>query len=265
MKQIFFGSGFPRSGSTLLTSILGQNKNIFSESSEELCYVIPNAIRAVDGAVIKSSHSSKKTTSNMLKGIFNGYYSQVTQHYIYNNSHLWILQLPVLEAIFEKNIKMIVTVRSPYEIIASFEKLRLNNPFELRFADYEQKYTSIQSRATFHSMGNGVLSLMYNGLRDCLAQGYCDRLLLIDYHKLCNNPEYQLKRAYNFLELPYFKHNFNEIESTKKNSDREFHSYKYTGMHSLNPKIQSNNYDYESIIGTDLKNFYNTSFWDDLT
>ena len=36
MKKIYFAAGFPRSGSTLLASLLNQNPEIYSEHSDTL-------------------------------------------------------------------------------------------------------------------------------------------------------------------------------------------------------------------------------------
>jgi membrane-anchored protein YejM (alkaline phosphatase superfamily) len=41
--------------------------------------------------------------------------------------------------------------------------------------------------------------------------GYLDRFLFVDYNRFCNTPKSQTKRIYDFLELPSFEHDYNNI------------------------------------------------------
>ena len=94
-----------------------------------------------------------------------------------------------------------------------------------------------------------MLGSPYGHLYDNIIHGYIDRLLFIDYNKLCYDPDKQMRRIYNFLELPYFKHDFKNVPQ----SDIVFHSSHLGGhfnkQHDVRPAVEPNNYTHEDYIG----------------
>jgi sulfotransferase len=90
--------------------------------------------------------------------------------------------------------------------------------------------------------------------------GYDDKILFVKYEDLCLHPEMEMKRVYNYLELPYFEHDFDNIEQTIKEDDT---IYGLTSdLHTIRPKLELNNSDYHEILGKDICSWlYNTHKW----
>ena len=72
-KKIYFISGFPRAGNTVLASILNQNKKIKTTAHS----LLPDIIYTLDKLKQKPIYKNfpdEKSFNNMVENIFNNYY-----------------------------------------------------------------------------------------------------------------------------------------------------------------------------------------------
>ena len=69
-----------------------------------------------------------------------------------------------------------------------------------------------------------------------------------------------MKKVYDYLELPFYEHNFDNIEQTIKEDDSV---YGLTNdLHTIKPKLELNNPDYKEVLGNDVCNWIqNTYKW----
>jgi sulfotransferase len=90
--------------------------------------------------------------------------------------------------------------------------------------------------------------------------GYDDKILFMKYEDLCLYTEMEMRKIYNYLELPYFEHNFDEIEQITKEDDT---IYGLTNdLHTIRPKLELNNPDYHDVLGKDVCAWiHNTYKW----
>lgn len=197
--------GLPRAGSSVITNILSQNKQFHTEIDSpifSLLNFVHNEWRA-------ENIDEKKRT---LKGMIEGFYSKTENQTIFDNNIRWLPLLPQLEEVLEKEIKLLVCVRNPAEIVTSFERSRKTNPLGVSEADQVLKYqSSIASRAYYYAGPEGILGKTYQQLKDSITSGYLDRMLFVDYGLYCNSPKSQTKRIYEFFGLEKFDHDFNNI------------------------------------------------------
>ena len=250
--DVFFRCGLPRSGSTLLTSILEQNEYFHCETSGALISALSVAWRSftLNATSSKYEMSDLSPRRDALAGLFFGYFKGCNKQAVISNDHHWTrISIPLLESIIQKKLKMIVTVRAPHEILASFEKMRLENPLQCNIDEVTNGTSTIGSRSDYFNNPAGVIGSTYGHLYDNVIQGYSDRLLFIDYNKLCHDPDKQMRRIYNFLELPYFKHDLKNVPQ----SNIVFHSSHLGGhfnnQHDVRPAVEPNKYAYENYIG----------------
>ena len=73
MKKYYFISGLPRSGSTLLTAILNQNPNFYSDIASPLQDMLENTITYMSETDYSININSEQR-KNVLKSIVDGYY-----------------------------------------------------------------------------------------------------------------------------------------------------------------------------------------------
>jgi sulfotransferase len=202
--------GLPRAGSSVITKILSQNTAIYTEIESpvfSLLNFVQNEWRTTD------SDEKKRT----LKGMIEGFYSKTENSVIFDNNIRWLPLLPQLEEVLEKDIKLLVCVRNPAEIITSFERSRKANPLIVSEADQALKHqSSIAGRAYYYAGPEGILGKTYQQLKDSITAGYLDRMLFVDYGMYCNSPKSQTKRIYEFFEMEKFDHDFNNIPNNNR-------------------------------------------------
>jgi sulfotransferase len=196
----------------------------------------------------------------VLKSVLNGYYDYSSKPVVVDKDMRWISMIGLLESILERPIKMIICVRNPAEILSSFEKLRKENPLFFIRADASLKESSsIASRAYFYSNPDGLLGSAHRSIKDAVIMGYLDRLLFVDYGKYCSTPKSQTKRIYDFLELPNYEHNFENIVQ-----EEQFNSI-HPGMPNLlkiRPELVKSTLNCVEYLGLDLYEQYNREiFW----
>ena len=127
MKSYYFISGLPRSGSTLLSSILKQNPDFYADIASPVQGLTGNSID-----VITSGESNLNITEdqrkNLMYGVFDGYYKNIEKPVIFDSSRGWTKKTPFLKALFPYT-KILCPVRDIVSILNSFEMIASKNPF----------------------------------------------------------------------------------------------------------------------------------------
>ena len=110
-KQLFLLAGLPRSGSTLLGTLLNQNPNIY----------VPHTSSFVEDFM---GNKMQQIKIPFLKKLFQSYFSELTDKpIVIDKRRSWqtIENIKMYKEIFGKKPKIICTVRNLEEIIASYK------------------------------------------------------------------------------------------------------------------------------------------------
>jgi sulfotransferase len=100
---------------------------------------------------------------------------------------------------------------------------------------------------------SGPVGSCYNYIRDAVISGFQDRLLFIDYNKFIMNPERDIKRIYDFLELPYFIHDLKNIPQLIQPDDSV---WRYPGLHTVRSEVQRTSPEPIQVLGAELVGRY---------
>lgn len=206
MRNYYFISGLPRSGSTLLSTILSQNPDFYADISSPLSMIIENTVR-VFSECENSSHINEERRINTIQSLFEGYYSLQSQTTIFDTSRIWTRNTSLLKQVFP-NTKIICCVRNIDEIINSFEKLWTHNPLY-----YKQINDFTYSQNIFErsdEIYNRFIIPYFSSLKEGCAKTP-EIIHFIEYESLCKFPEKTMRNLYEFIEIDYYKHNFNEL------------------------------------------------------
>ena len=210
-KKIYFLTGFPRAGNTLLSVILNQNKNIGATGHSILPSVFLNVEKIKNSLSYKNFHSTD-STENIQKNIFLNYYLDWPHRYIIDRSE-WCtpFNFSMVSKYCPNDIKIIFLLRNPVEVIRSFLHLcnayphfYFNKAYEtfdktaLHRSEIEEKIELITAKGTAFDFGLLAYDFIKN--KDCVK--------FIHYEDLIKNPEDALNEIYKFLNIPKFKHDF---------------------------------------------------------
>lgn len=261
MKTIYFVAGLPRSGSTMMINILKQNPKVHGEAVSSLAVVASSIHSNWDNIQASKEYPNDKARMGVLRGVFDGYYKHIEKPIIFDKDRLWTSKIGLLEAVTGARVKILQPVRNPAEILSSFEKLRKNNPMSLVLPDQSLgEGSTIGSRCMYYAGPTGAMGLAHQFIRDAITMGYLDRMLFVEYNRFCNSPKSQLKRIYDFFELPAFEHDLEHIVQEEVYNDT---ATSLPGLHKIKPKLDKTTVNCVEYLGLDLYQQYNREiFWD---
>lgn len=240
MKKFNMIAGLPRSGSTLLTSILNQNPKFYSGIVDPLCDVLASSVRAfsIPGS---STQCTEEQKINGLSGLIDGYYSHLNAEVVFNTSRTWTSYLPLIQTL-RPNAKVICCVRDIPWILDSFELLFMKNPTThsssmLGYVSPEDSHTFNLYTRVHRAMNesSGVIARFLNSMRQGYYSPYGNTMLFVEYEDLARSPERTMKKIYEFIEEPYYDHDFNNVEVSYDEFDA---AVQLNGMHKIRRKVE---------------------------
>ena len=261
--KIFFQSSLPRTGSTLIQNIIGQNPDFYVSPTSGLYHLIDSSINSFSTAPeFKNQPDWNYQLQSFYKfcqGGINSYYSFLTSKpYILDKGGFWIKDYDLVKNIFN-NPKIIVLVRDLRDIVASYEKMYIKDPtIKYSWPDYNKiQNPTFESRFDLY-LNTGALPGYLLKLYDIINSNYFNEILFIKFEDLCANPNNTLTQIYNFLEVPYFNHDFNNI----KQITNEIDSYNLFGEHNISNQLSLPSQNHSDIIPENISNLiYEKYYW----
>jgi len=250
VKKVFFNASLPRAGSTLLQNVMMQNPDIYSTPTSGVIEFLLNARTLYSTGDAFKAQDPKEMTKAFhgfcANGLY-GYFNNITDRpYVIDKSRAWLGNFRFANFI-QPGSKAIVMVRDLRGIFASMEKNYRKNPHKdpLIVNGAELKNMTTDTRLQHFSVSPPVGPAL-EWLYDAIHQGYDQHMLFIRFEDFTRDPETEIKRVYNYLELPYFQHDFNNVEQLTHENDVIHGIF---GDHQIQPKIQPLVEDYTSILG----------------
>lgn len=246
-KTMHFVAGLPRTGATVLMSLLAQNPRMYSAPISGLCGIFSGVYANWEKNERHHEMPNEDAKRRVLLSLLESYHD-TDRPVLLDKERMWVAHCARLEALLGRPIKIIVQVRPLPEILASFEMLRRRDPLVLTAVDEALGGASTAiTRANYFAGDGGVLGIAYNALRDAVSSGYLDRMLFVDYNKLVAAPKMQLKRIYEFLEEPYFEHDINNIAQVAHGKLEGF-----PGLHDIRPELKRTSPSARDILGPEV-------------
>lgn len=250
--ELYFISGMPRSGSTLLCQILNQNPNFYASPTSGLLEVMFNTRNVWDGyiehkAMPKTENDARR--KNVLLYTMAGYHSHVGKPVVFDKSRGWLAHIEMLEHVLGNKVKILCPVRDLREILSSFELLWRKQSAVSQIEQERHNYIQMQSiigRCSLFMREDQPIGLAYNRVADAIFRGYRDRLHFVHYEDLTSNPEDTMVEIYKFLEKPHYQHDFNNVEQATFENDRE---HGIDNLHTVRPEVRPQLYRWPAILG----------------
>lgn len=224
MEKIFFQSSLPRSGSTLLQNILAQNPDVYATPTSGLMELIYGArANYSDSPEFLSQDRELMRKAFMAfcdKGIHAFASSCTDRKYFIDKGRSWGFYIDWLEMFMPYRPKVVCVVRDLRDIFASMESLFRKNPdIETKIISWpELRNNTVEKRIDLWA--NTIpIGIAVERLQSILHNGNAHKILFIKYEDLCLRPEAEIARLYNYLEIPYYNHNFDYIEQVTKEDD----------------------------------------------
>lgn len=145
--------------------------------------------------------------------------------------------------------------------MSSFEKLWRKNAPYIQNPQAQEDYFQFQTvagRANMNLRSGQPTGLAYNRVVDAINRGFADRLFFVDFDDLTRDPEEIMKKIYEFLNEPFYKHDFENVEQVTFEDD-SVHGMR--DLHKIRSKIAPVESDWNKIIGVQFANLEKLNFW----
>ena len=264
-KRIYFISGLPRTGSTLLVNILHQNPDFCVSKSTSGLHDVLFGIRNQWDNLIENKAEIGGPDYNRLRRILNAIiepFYDTDKPIIIDKGRGWISLLPMIEFMGIEP-KIIVPVRDISEILASFEKLWRKTSGQSQWSIESEDYMlsqTVAGRCEIWSRRDQVVGLAYNRLKDAILRGHGNSLFINEFDNLTNNPEEEMNNIYDFLGEQRFAHDFNNVEQYTAEDDAGIH--RIPDLHTISRVVKPLPKVARQILGEEtFRKYENSEFW----
>jgi sulfotransferase len=236
MTQFVCLSGMPRSGSTLLSSLLSQNPMIHAEGNSAVCQLIWDMTMSCTYNVneqLKTNHR-EETMRDLIVQIPNTYYKNVPRgtKCIVDKCRSWTKSsnVELLQKYIDPTIKIIVMERSVTAVVESFYKLfKKNNWCDEIIHRCLNEMLEPGTEPIMNSLYG--IKMAHNANANANA-----KFLFIHYDELVDHPEETIKRIYTFCEWGEpFIHTFTNVVNKYPEDDNY---YNIKGFHTIRSMVK---------------------------
>jgi len=243
VKTVYFVAGLPRSGSTLLMNILGQNPDFYVTPTSgilDMLGQVKNNWDKNEANIARERNENELIKKNVLTGMLQGYFSHVEQNICIDKNRYWLEYAEMAAALLgsKEQVKILVTVRDLRDVLASFEHLYrktsalsqvpldANNPIKCK--------TALGRFEMFIDDAQPV-GRAFNAIRDAITRGWGPNMHIVDFDELTSNPKATMQSIYQFLQQENFPHDFNHVEQITWEDDS---AYGFKDLHVIRNQVE---------------------------
>lgn len=239
MKTYHLFVGLPRTGSTVLSSILNQNPDVYVASDTAMYEVL----RAVKFEWYRTptmiANPIEGQLDNLYQGILDSMWSHKNQSIIIDRNRAWGGSMEFAQQVFKKDIKVICTVRSLPDIMASFKHIYL--------PEVGPEYIDLELMNVWKYFVKEYVENV-----DSLRR--YKNILIINYDDFCKTPDHYIQQIHSFLELPEHKYDLLNIQGDYQT--KNIVPFGPEGMHKIRPKFEKINYSSKEVLGKELFDYF---------
>jgi sulfotransferase len=260
-KKIFFQSSLPRAGSTLLQNVMGQNPEFYVTPTSGVLELVYAARANYTNSPEFKAQDQKLMKDGFLnfcnQGI-NGFFDAITDKpYVLDKSRGWGVHYGFLNSFYPEP-KIICMVRDLRGIYASMEKnFRKNQHLDSGVVNHAQMQgTTTEKRIDVWAQSQPV-GLAIERLQQVFKEGINEKMLFVRFEDFSSNPKKEMERIYKYLDLPYYEHDFDNVEQITKEDDAVYGIY---GDHKIKNKIEPLKPDYKDVLGVNACNWIKSKY-----
>ena len=268
-RKYAFLSGLPRSGSTLLASILNQNPNIHSGANSPMCGMMWNLERSIIASEQFNAYPKMHVVPPMVLGVLDSFYSDRTESLIIDKSREWSMpqHFELLKRVLPYEPKIIVCVRPIIEILASFINLVNNNSGNASFIDKEiEAHKQVhfyhhphETRCDSLMRPGGPIDNALYGVAFASQPENKPYFHIVEYSDVVANTKETIDGIYKFLGIEPFEHDYSNIENKFHERDETYGLY---GMHDVRRRLSRSTVNVAEVLPPRvIQKYANMEFW----
>ena len=231
-KQLFFLVAQPRSGNTLFASIMNQNPEIACTPNSITLEIMKDLFLLKETDVFQN-YPDHKSLDNVLDVVYDNYYKDWPQPIIIDRGPVMTEgNLYLMQKHFKRPFKCIVLLRDTVDVLASYMKWYTENPdaFVNKLANTDEEKLSIVMNK------EGAVAKDLEAIKN--SYNYKDMCHYVKYDDLVSQPEQEIRKVYQFMNLPYFNHRFQDLQQVEVNGMKYDDTVLGKNMHNIRSTVE---------------------------
>ena len=251
-------AGLPRSGSTLLKSILEQNPNVYASPISpvmELMYWTEDYFKRSEQY---QAYPKPNIAHNIIKGMMDQFYTDVNKPIIIDHCRAWPNNIERIKTYLTPNPKIICPVRDVADILSSFIAMIHRNEDQVSFIDKHLIDHGIpvnDDTRCEHLMSDvGIVEQSLWAQYQAFVKNDTKYMLFVEYEDLIYKQEETMRKIYDFLEVDPYSHDFNNVHNNHREMDTEVWNLK--DMHYVRKEVKKISKKPEDVLSPYILNKY---------
>ena len=266
--DMFFLAGLPRSGSTLLRSILNQNPSLYSgpiSPSVELLYYTDKYFQSSEMLLASPQpESCFNVLSNMMDLFYEPILKKENKTKIIEFNRAIPNNIERFRAYIKEDVRIVCPVRSIPEILASFISLIHKNSDKVSFVDQYLIDKGIEvnddTRCDYLMSDYGIVGQALFAMSRPYLRNEQSLLKIVEYDDLVENTDKVMEEIYDFWGLEKYSHTYENLENTYPEND--IFQYNLDGMHTIGRTIKKTCKKPEEVLSTEIIQKYSgMEYW----
>ena len=231
-RKLLFLVAQPRSGNTLFASIMNQNPEIAATPNSITLEIMKDLFLLKETDVFQN-YPDHKSLDNVLDVVYDTYYKYWPQPIIIDRGPVMTEgNLYLMQKHFKRPFKCIVLLRDTVDVLASYMKWYTENPdaFVNKLANTDEEKLSIVMNK------EGAVAKDLEAIKN--SYNYKDMCHYVKYDDLVSQPEQEIRKVYQFMNLPYFNHRFQDLQQVEVNGMKYDDTVLGKNMHNIRSTVE---------------------------
>jgi sulfotransferase len=252
-KKIFFLLALPRSGNTLFGSLMNQNPDI-AVTANSITLEIMKDVYLLKQTDVFKNYPDHKSLDNVLSSVYQNYYKDWNYKYIIDRGPVFTQgNLMLIKQHLNQPLKCIVIWRDLMDVLASYIKW-----FEKEPSAFPNKYgkKNIEEKLWMLMNKEGAIAKDLVAIQNALKPENKSLCHFLKYNDLVSNPEIEINKIYDFLEIPKFNHNFKSLKQFEVNGISYDDRIVGNKMHTIKTELKLEDNPYKKLIPESIVRAY---------
>lgn len=250
-KTYHFMAGLSRSGSTVLASILNQNPNVYVTPTSPMLQVTSKLQEIWDKEPAVNANRFVEQINNITKAILPAFWKHRPEPIIIDKDRAWGKNMLYASELFGREMKAIVTERDLPSVMASWLSLIKKDLNSNVDKILHENNCSINDDTRMGFVWYEMVKENMEVLKQIKIEAP-KQIVIVNYDDLINQPIKQIQKIEEFLELPKWNYNFDDIKNDTQDDD--LFAWGIEGLHTIRPKLQKTAKNPKEILGEELYN-----------
>lgn len=249
----------PRAGSSLLQNIFAQRPDFYCTPTSPVLELLVAARSNFTSCIevhAQDMDLMKQSWKDFCKGACEGFFQQHNKPYVLDKSRGWAIHYDFVKQCIDDHPQIVIMVRDLNSILTSLEtKFRSTQHITHSFVDWVSLKNTTTEKRVLHFLSTPPLGIALERMQEIITQGIINNVSVVRYEDLLDRPQEIIKLLSEKWNLPFFEHNFNNIEQKTIENDVFYYPF---GDHQIRNKIESRS---EQTLGTQIQSFVNEKYY----